>query len=143
MKDILLSIKWDPEWQEFSVPWYEDGVYKEGPTAYTDDLQDAKATLAHQFDWAKHQGYNVSVRENKHTRGWEAFLPKASEEVNYQRLVTAVRKDSVVGVGTGSDIDETFSDRELAQELIQHKVSTSEGAVEWARKRQELYDQAR
>jgi len=142
MKNILLSIKWDPEWQEFSVPYYEDGKYKEGPTYYTDDLQDAKATLAYTVAAHRREGGNVSVRENKHTRGWEEFLPKASEEVNYRVLVKAIRDSEIAGSGSGTDIDEAWTDKELAQALVQAKISSSEKAVEWAEKHVELYEQA-
>jgi len=76
MSSVLLSIKWDPEWQEFSVPYYEDGVYKEGPTAYVGDLLEAQETLAANVTRLRNQGKTVSVRENQYTRGWEGLEGK-------------------------------------------------------------------
>jgi len=74
MANITLSIKWDPEWQEFSVPWYEEGKYVEGSTVYEDSAGAARESLAAQYRWARDRGHDVSVRENKHTRGWEEFV---------------------------------------------------------------------
>jgi len=76
MSDVLLSIKWDPEWQEFSVPYYENGVFKEGPTAYVGDLLEAQETLAANVTQLRSQGKTVSIRENQYTRGWEDVVTR-------------------------------------------------------------------
>jgi hypothetical protein len=34
----------DPFGDEYSVEWWQDGIYREGPTYYTDDIDDARST---------------------------------------------------------------------------------------------------
>ena len=47
--------------------------------------------------------------------------------------IAAIREDAMVGYGTCTHIDETFSNEELARWLDDDKVTTARGAVEWAR----------
>ena len=47
--------------------------------------------------------------------------------------VAAIREDTMVGYGTCTYIDETFSDTELANWLDEASATTQKEAVEWAR----------
>lgn len=73
-KDVLLTINWKESWKEFSIPYREDGTYREGKTYYTDSLQDAQATLANMVADLRRSGANVHVKENRWTRDWEDYL---------------------------------------------------------------------
>ena len=44
---------------EYVVQWWENGVYKEGPTYYTDDVDDARLTQEAMRDSAKKRGMIV------------------------------------------------------------------------------------
>jgi len=90
-KNITLSIKWDPDWQEFSVPYYEDGKYKEGPTYYASDLYDAQDHLNAMVKSLRREGIAVQVRENRYTKGWEDLWSKpALTEGGYEMLDSLV-----------------------------------------------------
>ena len=52
--------------------------------------------------------------------------------------VAAIREDIMVGYGTCTHIDETFSDTELAIWLDEASATTPKDAVEWARDYEEL-----
>jgi len=52
--------------------------------------------------------------------------------------VAAIREDTMVGYGTCTYIDETFSDTELAIWLDEASATTPKDAVEWARGYEEL-----
>ena len=47
--------------------------------------------------------------------------------------VAAIREDTMVGRGSCTLTDETFSDEELTYWLDEDEVYTTKGAVEWAR----------
>jgi hypothetical protein len=41
---LILKLRLNIESDEYVVEWWENGIYKEGPTYYTDDKDDAKLT---------------------------------------------------------------------------------------------------
>lgn len=47
---------------EYVVEWWENGIYKEGPTYYTDDIDDARLTREAMRDAAKKRGMIVRCR---------------------------------------------------------------------------------
>jgi hypothetical protein len=56
---IELSIKRLSQTNEWKVPWVEDGVYKEGPSYYSDDKEDAKGALVD--TWRRLVAANIPV----------------------------------------------------------------------------------
>ena len=54
--DVVLKIKYSPEWEEWSVRYYEDGVYNEDKSYYTDDHDDAIGTQRLMADEAYQMG---------------------------------------------------------------------------------------
>jgi hypothetical protein len=52
--------------------------------------------------------------------------------------VAAIREDAMIGYGTCTYIDETFSDKELAVWLDEVNATTPKEAVVWARDFEEL-----
>lgn len=56
-------------------------------------------------------------------------------------MIEAVRRDSKVGRGTCSSIDECFSDKELEVFLMDHKCDTVRGAVKAARWSEGLWEE--
>ena len=52
--------------------------------------------------------------------------------------IKAIRDDALVGRGTCTTIDETFSDKELAIWLDEASATTPKEAVKWARDFEEL-----
>jgi hypothetical protein len=50
-----------------------------------------------------------------------------------QKLIIAIRCDCLVGRGTCTWIDETFSDEDLAKVIADEDITTENAAVTWAR----------
>lgn len=108
MSKITLSIKWDPNWQQFSVPYYEDGIYQEGPTYYASDLLEAQETLAAEVKELEEAGHKVHVRENRYTRGWRISPPtfKALDEEAMDEAVF----DYLPQVRSGETLEKVLSE---------------------------------
>ena len=53
-------------------------------------------------------------------------------EFDYAHLVQAIRSNSLVGIGTCSEIDECWDDDDLIEELQTNNIYTAEGAIQWA-----------
>ena len=64
---IELSIERVEETDEYAVTWKEDGELVEAKTYYTDDLEDARLTLADMMERIRLQGEEFTVRVNKLT----------------------------------------------------------------------------
>jgi len=54
---VKLKVRKLPETNEWVVQWYEDGVYSEDKTYYTDDLEDAILTSKAISEEALEHGY--------------------------------------------------------------------------------------
>ena len=48
-------------------------------------------------------------------------------------IISAIRSDKLVGVGSCSVIDECWTDAEIAAALVDHGITTARKAVAWAR----------
>ncbi len=78
---------------------------------------------------------NIGAQPKRHADGsWWVTLPRASEIPGAREMIDAIRRDSVVGRGSCSTIDECFSDEELA-ELVEACEDVA-AAVSLARRRE-------
>ena len=41
---VSVRVRWEEDWEEFAIQWFESGVYNEDKTGYTDDWDDAIST---------------------------------------------------------------------------------------------------
>ena len=61
MGSVKLKIKRLPETDEWRVEWWEDGMYDEDKTYYTDDYEDARGTMRLIAEQAHREGYQVEA----------------------------------------------------------------------------------
>jgi hypothetical protein len=75
MRTVQLGLKRLPETNEWKITWKEDGVYKEGPTYYTDAFDDAVMTAVAERKRLVDKGGRVSV-----TKGLYNAIAKLGRE---------------------------------------------------------------
>ena len=56
-KQVILKLRYLVD--EYVVEWWQDGIYKEGPTYYTNEIGDARLTREAMRDAAKKRGMIV------------------------------------------------------------------------------------
>ena len=70
---VTLGISSRPEWNEYVVFWKEGKKILDGPSAHIDKdgpdpKQEAAESLVNSYNWAKKNGFNVSISGSKLTQ---------------------------------------------------------------------------
>lgn len=89
---VELTVQRKPQTDEWVMVWKANGVRDESKCYYGTDRDDVEAVLADTYDWAKRQGYSVSVPDRSLAARWHitpetgtfTFSLREAEEVGNQ-----------------------------------------------------------
>ena len=56
-----------------------------------------------------------------------------------EKMITAIRNDKTVGIGSCSVIDECYTDAELSEALTERGITTTRKALQWAKAFNKLF----